>query len=219
MHFAEANISFSITVIARSVLLKTLNSPSLQNVTKMFGWCESAGSSASGYTVHGPWSFPLLSPTLPRRVAGWKWATLSWLSTASTFWICLTPRSSRLLKQVLVMSSNKKVNIPLLIFCPGCDELELGLARVQDLSELRSMDPMNLAYVRLDDSLRILISGYLWKLSRSMVPTTTPGCASALISKWSRRFFVLRADSCLYFFKKEQVIKKRQGHPKAGSFA
>ena len=70
------------------------------------------------------------------------------------------------------------------------------------------MDPMNLAYVRLDDSMRILISGYLWKLSRSMVPTTTPGCASALISKWSRRFFVLRADSCLYFFKKEQVIKK-----------
>ena len=64
---------------------------------------------------------------------------------------------------------------------------------------------MNIAFVKLDDSLRIIMSGYLWKLSRSMVPTTTPGCASALVSKWSRRFFVLRADSCLYFFKKEQV--------------
>ena len=64
---------------------------------------------------------------------------------------------------------------------------------------------MNLAYVRLDDSLRILISGYLWKLSRSIMPTTSPGCASSLVSKWSRRFFVLRADSCLYFFKKDQV--------------
>ena len=78
---------------------------------------------------------------------------------------------------------------------------------MQDLSteQLREMDPMNIAFVKLDDSLRIIMSGYLWKLSRSMVPTTTPGCASALVSKWSRRFFVLRADSCLYFFKKEQV--------------
>ena len=86
-------------------------------------------------------------------------------------------------------------------------ELDLGLARVQDISaeQLREMDPMNIAFVKLDDSLRIIMSGYLWKLSRSMVPTTTPGCASALVSKWSRRFFVLRADSCLYFFKKEQV--------------
>ena len=96
-----------------------------------------------------------------------------------------------------------------LAFFSGCDELELGLARVQDLSteQIRSMDPMNLAFARLDDSLRILISGYLWKLSRSIMPTTTPGCASALVSKWSRRFFVLRADSCLYFFKKDQVSK------------
>ena len=89
----------------------------------------------------------------------------------------------------------------------GCDELDLGLARVHDLSteQLREMDPMNIAFVKLDDSLRIIMSGYLWKLSRSMVPTTTPGCASTLVSKWSRRFFVLRADTCLYFFKKDQV--------------
>ena len=95
------------------------------------------------------------------------------------------------------------------IFYLGYDELDLGLARVQDLSteQLREMDPMNIAFVKLDDSLRIIMSGYLWKLSRSMVPTTTPGCASALVSKWSRRYFVLRADSCLYFFKKEHVSK------------
>ena len=93
------------------------------------------------------------------------------------------------------------------VYFSGCDELDLGLARVHDLSteQLREMDPMNIAFVKLDDSLRIIKSGYLWKLSRSMVPTTTVGCASALVSKWSKRFFVLRADSCLYFFKKEQV--------------
>ena len=35
-------------------------------------------------------------------------------------------------------------------FFKGCDELELGLARVQDLSteQIRSMDPMNVAYTR-----------------------------------------------------------------------
>ena len=73
---------------------------------------------------------------------------------------------------------------------------------------MASMDPMNLAIVRLDDSLRIIHCGYLWKLSRSVVPTTAPGCASALVSKWSRRFFLLRADACLYFFKKDQVPLK-----------
>ena len=101
----------------------------------------------------------------------------------------------------------QKHNYEFLIDFSEVGELDLGLARVQDISaeQLREMDPMNIAFVKLDDSLRIIMSGYLWKLSRSMVPTTTPGCASALVSKWSRRFFVLRADSCLYFFKKEQV--------------
>jgi hypothetical protein len=49
----------------------------------------------------------------------------------------------------------------------------------------------------------MLHSGYLWKLSRSVMP----GTEESSVAKWSRRFFVLRADSCLYFFKQENVSR------------
>ena len=87
-----------------------------------------------------------------------------------------------------------------IIFCStGSDELELGLARVPELTYPE--DPIDVALGRFDDSQMTLHTGYLWKLSRSVLP----GCEGGSVAKWSRRFFVLRADSCLYFFKQENV--------------
>ena len=108
----------------------------------------------------------------------------------------------------------------------GCDELELGLARVEDIPGIgEEKDPMNIALIRLDDSLRIIHCGYLWKLSRSVAPSlksagegrdsTTPVSQLTLpliSSKWSKRWFVLRADSCLYFFKTELVSNISYSH-------
>ena len=90
----------------------------------------------------------------------------------------------------------------------GCDELELGLARVQG-GPTDEEDPMNVALCRLDDSLKTVRCGYLWKLSRSVAPSATAGSASFVTSKWSKRWFMLRADSCLYFSKRDTVSSIR----------
>ena len=88
--------------------------------------------------------------------------------------------------------------------------MELGLARVEEIPGSGDIeDPINIALIRLDDSLRIVYAGYLWKLSRSVAPVGDEGTSqltpNLICSKWSKRWFVLRADSCLYFFKKELV--------------
>ncbi len=72
---------------------------------------------------------------------------------------------------------------------------------------------------RLHDSLRIVQSGYLWRLSRSgslgssveldLQEVAAGGSRAASVgppaARWTRRWFVLRADACLYFFKTENV--------------
>eukprot|EP00095_Tigriopus_kingsejongensis_P003373 maker-scaffold153_size302544-snap-gene-1.8 protein:Tk03373 transcript:maker-scaffold153_size302544-snap-gene-1.8-mRNA-1 annotation:"serine threonine-protein kinase" len=107
----------------------------------------------------------------------------------------------------------------------GRDELELGVARVDEdgnsatgvpyLPENEDDEPsstLDLALVRLDDSLRIIHSGYLYKLSRSCATIHTGALDAAhqtttIERKWSRRWFVLRADACLYFFKTETDVR------------
>ena len=91
--------------------------------------------------------------------------------------------------------------------------LELGLARVEDEDSeavaacAEADSAMTRALDRLDDSLRIVACGYLWKMSRGGGKLDVAGASSR--SRWMRRWFVLRADSCLYFFKTEHVrIKK-----------
>ena len=69
---------------------------------------------------------------------------------------------------------------------------------------------MNVALCRLDDSLKTVRCGYLWKLSRSVAPSVTGTSTSFVTSKWSKRWFMLRADSCLYFSKRETVTNHRQ---------
>ena len=72
---------------------------------------------------------------------------------------------------------------------PGPDALELGVARTDDVTERGSV------WDQLSLSKEVLSQGCLWKRKRSVVPS----------QQWARRWFILRADDCLYSFKSESV--------------
>lgn len=105
----------------------------------------------------------------------------------------------------------------------GRDALDLGVARVDEDGNSATGIPhvpeneeeapcssLDVALVRLDDTFRIIHSGYLYKLSRSSATIHTDAVdpnnqTTSIERKWSRRWFVLRADACLYFFKTDKV--------------
>lgn len=91
-------------------------------------------------------------------------------------------------------------------FVQGRDELQLGLAHIES-DEIRKDivrdGVMNQALDRLDTSLKIVRCGYLWKMSSTGATEEVGGEKAA----WHRRWFVLRADACLYFFKGRNVRK------------
>jgi len=71
------------------------------------------------------------------------------------------------------------------------DALELGVARTDDVTERGSV------WDQLSLSKEVLAQGCLWKRKRSVVPN----------QQWARRWFILRADDCLYSFKSETELK------------
>ena len=71
----------------------------------------------------------------------------------------------------------------------GPDALELGVARTDDVTERGNV------WEQLSLSKEVLSQGCLWKRKRSVVPG----------QQWARRWFILRADDCLYSFKSENV--------------
>ena len=70
------------------------------------------------------------------------------------------------------------------------DALELGVARTDDVIERSSV------WDQLNMTKEVLAQGYLYKKKRS---------SSSQHHHWVSRWFVLRADDCLYSFKSENV--------------
>ena len=76
-----------------------------------------------------------------------------------------------------------------------CSEaLELGVARMDDVMERASV------WQQLDMAKEVLAQGYLYKKKR-----TSNSQSSQHQHHWVTRWFVLRADDCLYSFKSENV--------------
>ena len=72
----------------------------------------------------------------------------------------------------------------------GCDTLRLEVARTCDvLTPLVTQDPTPFC------------AGYLYKLGSAQHAAGAP----AIVRKWHRRWFVLKKDHCLYYYKSEMV--------------
>lgn len=74
----------------------------------------------------------------------------------------------------------------------GCEKLELEVARTLGVLMNEQQEP----------PVQIIYSGYLWRQSGQAkgAPDT---------KKWVQRWFVLRSDNCLYYYKTEEVIHRK----------
>ena len=81
----------------------------------------------------------------------------------------------------------------------GPDVLELEVARTCDvLAPQIGKDGHREAKLE-----PIVCQGYLWRKSRSN--SSALSASSSSLDKWVRRWFALRRDNCLYFYKTEMV--------------
>lgn len=70
----------------------------------------------------------------------------------------------------------------------GCEKLELEVARTLGVLMNEQQEP----------PVQVIYSGYLWRQSGQAK-------GSPNTKKWVQRWFVLRSDNCLYYYKTEEV--------------
>lgn len=82
----------------------------------------------------------------------------------------------------------------------GPDILELEVARTCDV-----LAPRVTRSGQKENNEVPLYSGYLWRKATTASSTTNINFTGSLTDKWVRRWFSLRRDNCLYYYKTDTV--------------